>query len=1571
MRPGSDIKSLAELLKVRAEEEPERLGFIFLADGSHAEERLNYLELHQKAMQVAAELRRHAQPGERALLYYPAGLDFLIAFFACSYARIVAVPMVSPREHAGANDRSMQALEAVAEDCDPRLVLTTGAILARLARDGRGEATEWRRPRAARFLATDPLDGAGEGLCELPSPDELAFLQYTSGSTTTPKGVMVSHRALMGNLQAVIETIRQTRDGVCVTWLPHFHDMGLGGLLGALYGSYLCVFMSPLAFLARPLRWLRAITRYGGTWSGAPNFAFDLCCKRVREGDLAQLDLSSWQVLANGAEPVRKETIDRFIATFAPAGFRPESLMPSYGLAEAVVFVAGTAERNLAPALSLDARALRSDRVVPLPAGEADAQWHVPCGRTAARHRFRIVDPASRRACPAGHIGEIWLNGPSVAEGYWGRPEESDAVFRAEIAGEPGERWLRTGDLGFAWHDQMVITGRLKDVIIVAGANHYPQDIEATVERCHAAIRPAGVAALALPGDGDRLVVMAEIYPEAAARAEEVMEAIRAAVANLHQLRLSGVALLQPRSLAKTSSGKLRRHASRDVWLAGAPGSFAVWRDESLAAETAADSRATNGAGHPPALGDGRIEALKARVTEHVRGLLNRPDLVIDGDRPLNELGLGSLDLSELKALVEDEFDIRLPLDRMLQGASLNELAAAFGPIRVPPAAAAPSKAEGRASRAFETLINPDVGRLLRQLRMDRHFVRGEGAWLTDSEGRQVLDAIANYGAVAFGHNPPEIWRALAEAEVRREPNLVQPSALDAAGELAERLLAIAPPGLAHVAYANSGAEATEAALKLVRAATGRRRMLSTHGAFHGKTLGALAVTGRAAYQEPFAAPVEAVEFVRFGDAAELERVLAERGDGFAGFIVEPLQGEGGIVEPPQGYLARAAELCRRHGVKLIVDEIQTGLGRTGRMFACEAEGVTPDVLLVAKALGGGLIPIGAVLYRTDCLSADFALKHTSTFAGNTLACRAGLAALDRLTRDDGALVKQVAELGQELKAELEKTAARYPQVLTGIRGRGFLLGLELADGRDAFGRQSLLGVLAEQGRLAPLVSSYLLNVEGVRVAPTLFSNRVVRLEPPLTFTAGECRKLAEACDRAMAQLARRDTAALVNHLLDRPHAEPRLTRPPEPPAPAVVRQDGDGDWAFIAHPLDLASYQHFDESLSRFSAAEMDELSERWAGLIDPFTAGAARIAGRGAAAHGHFFVVPATARHLATADPAAALADIRAAVALARDAGAKVIGLGGYVSIVTGGGADLADMGVALTSGNSFTAVAALQAVEDASARLERPLAEATIAIVGAAGSIGQAVSYLMAERAGRLILVGNPAHAEANRRQVIRMAEMMVETLTRRGLGAEPGLLAERVIAATRRNGRSAGEIARELLASGDIEAGLDAEAALPLADIVVSATSNWNSFLRPEHFRRGAVVCDVSRPRNVPPEVRRERPDVLVFEGGLVEVPGRADLGWRFGLPGGTAFACMCEPMILALEKRYDAAPRGIGVSLDYTADLRRWGGEHGFRLAPLRSFDRPLGEADWRRMRRAEDAGTFVAAGAPAAPRAGP
>lgn len=856
----------------------------------------------------------------------------------------------------------------------------------------------------------------------------------------------------------------------------------------------------------------------------------------------------------------------------------------------------------------------------------------------------------------------------------------------------------------------------------------------------------------------------------------------------------------------------------------------------------------------------------------------------------------------------------------------------------------------------FTDYVNPFLGDLLSRLDMDKRFVRGEGCWLYDEAGNRYLDAVAAYGALPFGFNHPEIWQAVQAVQQNMEPSFVQPSALEAAGDLARRLIELAPAGLRYVTFTNSGAEGVEAAFKLARSATGRKRILSAANSFHGKTLGALSATNRDAYQAPFFAPVEGFDRVPFGDAAAIAAAFAANPGEYAAFIVEPIQGEGGIVEAPAGYLQEAKRLCAEHGALLILDEVQAGLGRTGKLFACEGI-VEPDVMVLAKALGGGLLPIGAVLCSEAAYTEDFGNKHSSTFAGNTLACRVGLAAVELLTRDDQALLKQVAANGAVLKAGLEALQRRYPHLIGAVRGQGYMLGVEFKVTRHTF-KNSLLGVLAEQENLTPVITSYLLNTERVRVAPTLNGANVIRVEPPLILDQSQVQLLLASFERMMVRLAEGNTAAFVRHLVDRGEDHNVVPLPTAPAASLPVQPSGEpseGRFAFLLHPVDMRNYPDFDPSLAVFNDEQIARLLGRFDDLLEPFIVGEGRItSATGATAFGEFIGVSRTADELMSMPPEQAVAEIKAAVDMAVKRGARIVGLGAYTSVVTKGGTRLRNCGVPITTGNSYTVLAAAEAVLSAAEGVGLRLEDLTLAVVGATGAIGRATAILLAERLPRLVLVGNPERPVQARKRLLRITSEIARHLAgqlQQGVQFAPQTIGAAMAAMDHLPAATAPDeefqrLALDLEAGGLIVIGTDCDVLLPQADVIVTATSATTSLVTPDNVKSGAVVCDLSRPANVSVAMREARPDVLVIDGGVIEVPGRPSFGWDFGFEQGLAYACMSETILLALDHDYQDYSLGADLGVDTIVHLRAVGRKHGFKLAQLRSFDRPLTRERW-------------------------
>jgi len=569
--------TLVEVLQARASREPDALIYTFLEDGETEGASWTTSEIDRRAREVGARLQSRFAPGDRALLVYPSGLEFIAGFLGSFYGGLVPVPVYPPQARG-----EMAAVARIAADAGARAVLTSREMQqAWSGGDDRPGEVLGLPVLATDEPGADGADGAEDWRDPQATGGTLAFLQYTSGSTGNPKGVMVTHGGLLSTCRDIDHAFLHGPDSVMVTWLPMFHDMGLiyGVLLPLLVGCR-CYLISPLAFLRRPIRWLRAISEHGGTHSAAPNFAYDLCVKKIAEHDRAGLDLSTWRVASNGAEPIREATLREFAEAFKPCGFRWSSFCPSYGLAEATLKVTTVPVDEAPLILSLDSDALELGHVVEAGDQESRIVRVVGCGRSAIGAEILIVDPQTLEPCAVDRVGEIWVATPSVPLGYWNQPEETARTFHAFTADGRGP-FLRTGDLGFVFGKELFVTGRLKDLIILRGRNYYPHDIEHTVEETDAILRPGCGVVVAVPDEGEeRVVVLQEVRAELlpGPEADELARKIQKAVTREHGLSPSRILLLSPGSIPKTSSGKVRRSASRKLFQDGALSPIAEWR---------------------------------------------------------------------------------------------------------------------------------------------------------------------------------------------------------------------------------------------------------------------------------------------------------------------------------------------------------------------------------------------------------------------------------------------------------------------------------------------------------------------------------------------------------------------------------------------------------------------------------------------------------------------------------------------------------------------------------------------------------------------------------------------------------------------------------------------------------------------------------------------------------------------------------------------------------------------------------------------------------------------------------
>lgn len=561
--------NLVDLLSHRMRYQPEDIAYTYLVDGEDEQVHITYRELDRQARAIAAGLQARRLSERRALMFYPPGLEFMAAFFGCLYANVVPIPLYPPRLN-----QSLSRVVSIVEDAEATIGLTNEATLKRI----QPMIDQTPGLRELAWVPTSELPPGQEDRWERPdvNGDTVAFLQYTSGSTGKPKGVTLSHSNLMHNSAVIGHVFEHTRSGLGVFWLPSYHDMGLiGGILQPLWVGRPNVMMSPMAFLQKPFRWLSAISRFRGTTSGGPNFAYDLCVRKITPEQRATLDLSSWTVAFNGAEPVRAETLEQFAETFGPCGFRREAFYPCFGLAEATLIVSGGYVKEPPKIRLFSASALANGQVVPLSAESEPSRRLVSCGPAVPDVEIAIADPDTMTRCAAGQVGEIWASGPSIAQGYWRQPEATKATFHAHLADTREGPFLRTGDLGFLCDGELFVAGRLKDVIIVHGLNHYPHDIELTVEKSHVQLRPGCGAAFTVEYGSEELLVVVQEVKRGTSQSDmpAILTAIRRAVWQEHELSVRAILLVKPNSVPKTSSGKIQRHACRAGYLED---SFAV-----------------------------------------------------------------------------------------------------------------------------------------------------------------------------------------------------------------------------------------------------------------------------------------------------------------------------------------------------------------------------------------------------------------------------------------------------------------------------------------------------------------------------------------------------------------------------------------------------------------------------------------------------------------------------------------------------------------------------------------------------------------------------------------------------------------------------------------------------------------------------------------------------------------------------------------------------------------------------------------------------------------------------------
>ncbi|MEM7030087.1 MAG: aminotransferase class I/II-fold pyridoxal phosphate-dependent enzyme [Chloroflexota bacterium] len=673
LEPKMTIKpqTLVDVLKQQVANKPDHRVYTFLENGETESAHLTFAELDYQVKRVAAQLQKRQAMGERVLLLYPAGLDFIVAFLGCLYTGAVAVPVYSPNLK-----RSSDRVERIAHDAQAKFVLTTTSTLTKIQQQDIFPALN--------VLATDQCDSSlmAEWPDITPEANTLAFIQYTSGSTGSPKGVMISHGNLLHNLAAIRQAFWQGPRNVGVFWLPMYHDMGLiGGVLAPIYVGGSAIFMSPAAFGEKPMRWLKAISKYQATISTAPNFAYQLCVDQMTPEQCVGLDLHSWQTAFCGAELIRAETLKRFSNTFAPYGFRSETFHPCYGLAESTLIVSGETNQPEPTQYICKQTALRTSDVVASAMGDEDSRIYIGCGRAIADQKVVIVDPISLSVCPPEKIGEVWVQGNSVAQGYWQKPSETKHTFQAQITATDSRddgvslgSYLRTGDLGFLHEDELFITGRLKEIVIIRGLNYYPQDFEQALESSHPALRANCGAAFSVEVAGtEQLVIIFEVERTyRRVRVEDVATIARQIISETFGLELYAFVLIKTGHMPKTTSGKVQRYLCRRRYI-----------DSTLPeiGRSTIGNRITDKAeGTDTAILLGEAKDVEALLITQIAQVAGISQSLILPQKPLNALGFDSLKTSQLKAILENKYALQISLDQWHQGLTLRDLIAQLDP---------------------------------------------------------------------------------------------------------------------------------------------------------------------------------------------------------------------------------------------------------------------------------------------------------------------------------------------------------------------------------------------------------------------------------------------------------------------------------------------------------------------------------------------------------------------------------------------------------------------------------------------------------------------------------------------------------------------------------------------------------------------------------------------------------------------------------------------------------------------------------------------------------------------------
>lgn len=851
-------------------------------------------------------------------------------------------------------------------------------------------------------------------------------------------------------------------------------------------------------------------------------------------------------------------------------------------------------------------------------------------------------------------------------------------------------------------------------------------------------------------------------------------------------------------------------------------------------------------------------------------------------------------------------------------------------------------------------MLNPDRSKFLQLIDFNKQIVKANGAYLTDISGQAYLDFTSQYGALPFGGNPSFLQDELVN-QIQASPGvMVQPFNSTGALTLAEELSAALPGDLQHVTLACTGAEAVEAAIKLATSSTGRKFILTTHNSFHGKTMGAAMATGNNYYKETFYRSDPAFVHIDYDDIDALEEALAAQS--VAAFIVEPIQGEGGMVVPSPGYLQACQQLCNASGTLFVVDEVQSGLGRTGALFACEHDNLEPDIVLLGKALGGGMLPISACVANNKAWSMSFGLRHSSTFANNHFAAHMGSCTIRELNSKSDILAN-VNNMGQYLSEQLQLLAAHYPLAYNRTSGRGLMQGIGLTPWRCQ--ECYFPGFIYESGYSVALVSSYLLNEHGLLTAPTLNATNVLRIQPNYLVDKPMIDQLVCALRDVAEKIISGDFTAFIRHAMGIRKALPRINMPmrcyPKQPEAGQCKR---GVFAFLVHPTsELEAIENLSAKISLFSPDEL-EIARQWVEGCKSLQKGAVAsyhiprlISKDDGYVEGWLISSLLSPREMMRLSKAEKASLIDSYISQAQSKNADVIGLGAFTSVISRSGTLVENCGTSVTTGNAYTALTSTEAIRTLAKRSNRSLQDLRLGIVGATGSVGRLCLLDVAHECSSVSLIGN-ARNNRNLSSLEMVAGEFIYGLchpelqalrypiaqTLAGVGITQQWIQQYVEGASfttfqdlfrtvqstylKVNGSTAGFPL--ILSNGVSEA-------LPDCDVIITATSNGEAFIDPETLAQDAMVCDVARPSDLLSRVSNSRDDVVIIEGGLVNLPEKVSIGHLnlVGLREGVSLACLAETIILSMENVSGNYSIGGRSSLSEARKIASWANKHGF------------------------------------------